>query len=177
MRTLRSKLLAAALAGSAIVAGFATPGQAQTDATFEITGGTLAIVEPASTVDLGSVAAGSTTFSGSLGDVTVNDERGLLTASWTASVSSTDFTTGTATLEETVSNAAIAYTSGAATTGTDEDGTFTGSIALTLGTQGVAGAWLGTGVNHVTWNPTLDFTLLVNQVAGVYSGTITHSVA
>jgi hypothetical protein len=177
MRTIRNKILAAALAGSAVVAGFAMPSHAATDATFDITGGTLSIVEPASTVALGSTTAGAALFSAQLGDVTVNDDRGALVAAWTTTVSSTDFTTGTAGVAETVLNAAISYDSGAGTALAGEDGTFVGSAALSLGAPGSAATWAGTGVNHVTWNPTLSFALLVNQVAGTYAGTITHSVA
>lgn len=177
MRTMSRKILAAAIAGSAVVAGFAMPSQAATDATFTITGGDLAIVEPASTVDLGSVAAGSLTHTANLGNVTVNDDRGDLVAAWTATVSSTSFTTGTSTAPETVPNSSIAYTSGVGTAAAGEVGAFTPLLGVALGTPQAAGAWAGTGVNHVTWNPTLAFTLRVDQIAGTYAGTITHSVA
>lgn len=177
MRTLSRKILAAAVAGSAIVAGLAMPSQAATNATFELTGGALAVVEPASTVALGAVAAGDPLLTGSLGDVTVNDDRGVLTATWTATVSSTNFTTGTATAAETVTAANISYSSGAGLPVAGEVGTFTPSVGLALGTAQTAGSWTGTGVNHVTWNPSLVFTLATEQVAGIYSGTVTHSVA
>jgi len=177
MRTIRRKILAATLAGSAIVAGFASPGQAQTDATFDITGGTLAIAEPASTVDLGEVNAGSLALNAQLGDVTVNDDRGALVAEWTATVSSTDFTTGTETTEETVTAANITYSSGVGTAQLLENGAFVASVGLGLGTPQTAGTWAGIGVNHVTWNPTFVFTLATDQVAGTYAGTVTHSVA
>ena len=177
MRTIRSKIIAAALAGSAVIAGFAMPSQAATDATFEIQGGLLNIVEPASTVDLGAVAAGSSSLTGALGDVTVNDDRGLLAPIWTATVSSTDFVTGTATAAETVTTANITYASGVGTALPGEIGVFVPLAATALSAPQTAGAWTGTGVNHVTWNPTLVFTLQTEQTAGVYSGTVTHSVA
>jgi hypothetical protein len=100
-----------------------------------------------------------------------------LTATWTATVSSTDFTTGTATTEETVTAANVTYTSGVGLPLLGETGAFVPSAGLGLGTPQTAGTWAGVGVNHVTWNPTFVFTLATNQVAGTYAGTITHSVA
>lgn len=42
---------------------------------------------------------------------------------------------------------------------------------------GVSVAYVGSGCNVVSWDPTLTFTLLPTQVAGTYQGTVTHSVS
>jgi hypothetical protein len=152
-------------------AAWAGPGDTST--TFTLTSGTLAISVPGS-ANLGSFATGSTVVSGSLGGITVNDTRGALVAQWSASVASTDFTTGTATSNETVTKANVAYTTGVgSSTGT---GTFVPVGAASLAVPGVAGTWAGVGNNSTSWNPTVAMTLLGSQVAGTYSGTITHSV-
>lgn len=165
-----------AVGGSALV--FAAPGASAasgTTSTFTLAGGALSITQPAS-ADLGSAATGATSLSGSLGPVSVTDTRGNLTATWTATVSSTAFTTGSASTYETVTAANIAYTAGLATSSTGL-GTFTPGALLNLSAPGTAGGWVGTGNNSVTWNPTIAFTLSPSQVAGTYTGTITHSVA
>jgi hypothetical protein len=150
---------------------WASPGD--TNTTFDLTSGTLAITVPGS-ASLGSFATGSTLVSGQLGGITVDDTRAALVAQWTASVASTDFTTGTATANETVSKTNSAYSSGSATSATGS-GTFTTGAAASLLVAGTAGAWAGVGNNSVSWNPTVSMTLLGSQVAGTYSGTITHS--
>lgn len=167
-----------ALAVGASALAFAAPSASAasgTAATFTLNGGSLSITQP-STANLGSTATGSLTLSGSLGDVTVTDSRGLLAANWTATVASTAFTTGTATANETVAASNIAYASGLATSSSGS-GTFTTGTVASLSAAGTAGAWVGVGNNTVTWNPTITFTLLPSQVQGTYTGTITHSVA
>lgn len=155
---------------------FAAPGAsaAGTAATFTLSGGSLSISQPTSAT-LGTAPTGTLTLSGSLGSVAVTDTRGLVTDDWTASVSATNFTTGGGTQYETVTNGSIAYLSGTATT--TGVGAFTPGTLTSLSTAGTAGLWAGTGNNTATWNPTITFTLSPSQVAGVYTGTITHSVA
>lgn len=169
---------ALAIGASALV--FAAPGaSASTAATFTLNGGSLLITEPGPT-SLGSAATGALTLSGSLGTVTVTDTRGALAANWTASVISTNFTTGTSPgTFQTVTAASIAYASGADSTVGTPVGTFTPGVIpqMSSTTGGVAAVWAGTGNNTVSWNPTLTFTLSPSQVAGTYSGTVTHSVA
>jgi hypothetical protein len=177
---MRKASLIASVALAAAGIALASPASAgDTGATFTLTGNGagLAVSVPASTVSLGSAATGATSVSGSLGTVQVTDTRGSLVAAWTATVSSTSFTTGTATANETVATSNISYSSGTATKGTGQVGAMTPSVALTLAAPGVAGVWAGTGNNTVSWNPTLSFTLLASQVAGTYAGTVTHSVA
>src|SRR5436309_11044387 len=117
--------IAAVLSAAALAVGtlgvLATPASAacganvgdvcsgSTIATFTIQGGTLSITVPASTVNLGSVAAGSLAASGSLGDTSVSDQRGSVIAAWTLSASSTNFTTGGASANETVTKGNVSY--------------------------------------------------------------------
>jgi hypothetical protein len=150
---------------------------AATTTTFVLAAGTLSISAPA-TSNLGnpSVTAGASSFSGQLGSVSVSDTRGNLVSAWTATVSTTSFTTGGATSNETVTGANISYASGTLTT--SGVGTFTGQPGATLGTSKTAASLAaGVGNNSASWNPTLTFTLLSSQVAGTYTGTVTHSVA
>lgn len=172
---------AIAVAGSISVVQPANAAQTgDTDATFEITAGTLDITVPASTVDLGSVGTGLNQLAGDLGTVSVTDDRGLLVAAWTASARSTAFTTGAAGVDETVPAASIAY---AANGGVGSGGgggalfTFPGAAALsdTVDTP-VAALAAAVGINDASWTGNLTFTLLGTQVAGVYAGTVTHSV-
>jgi hypothetical protein len=174
-RAIAALAAGAALAGGIVVTALpasAAPGDTTT--TFSITAGVLSISVPAS-ASLGSVAAGSASLSGPLGNVTVTDNRGGLLPLWTATVSSTDFTTGTADPAETVTKANVSYASGLATsTGL---GAFTPQLGTALSTPKTAGNWVGvSGINTSTWNPTLTMTLQSGQVSGTYTGTINHSV-
>lgn len=165
----------------ALLIGSVAPAQAaDTTVTFTIQGGALTISAPAS-INLGD-SASDTALQGTIGPVTVTDLRGTLLGSWTASVTSTDFTTGGGTANETIPKAGAAYASGAATA-TDGVGTFvpgqlTVLLAAPLTDQVTAftGAAL-VGNNTVTWNPTLRVTIPNSAVAGTYTGTVTHSVA
>ena len=97
--------------------------------------------------------------------------------SWTATVSSTAFTTGTATSNETVAVNQIAYSSGPFTAHSGL-GVFVPGVLVAGTLPGTAGSHTGAAGNSSTaWNPTLTFTLLSSQVAGTYTGTVTHSVA
>jgi hypothetical protein len=175
--TLNSKLAAAAATtafGVAALMGLAGPAGAaptgDTTATFTITGGALNITVPTSPVALATVATGAATASGQLGTVTVADTRGALLSSWTTTVTSTAFVTGTSTPNETVPAANVQHASGAATS--------SGLGVFVPGVLGVGAHWTGAGGNNSSaWNPTLTFPLLASQVAGTYTGSITHSVA
>jgi hypothetical protein len=164
----------------------ANAGAGDTPSTFSLTAsGGLSISVPdgsVTPVNLGTASTGSASLSNSLGNVTVTDGRGALDAGWTAAASSTDFTTGTATADETVTKANVGYWAGVGTAQLGQVGAFTpqGTLLTPVslaGTGANIGAWLGTGNNTVTWNPKITFTLLPAQVAGTYSGTITHSVS
>lgn len=187
MRT-RSKLATIALtSGLALAAIAGVPGPAQaattgdTIATFTITAGALALTVPASTVALntGTVNTGAASAAAQLGAVTVADTRGALLNAWTATVSSTTFVLPgeSPTANETVAKSNIAYSSGASTAHSGLGAFVPGTLA-NLSSAGTAGTHTGAaGNSSTTWNPTLTFTLLSSQVAGTYTGTITHSVA
>jgi hypothetical protein len=183
-------LLAMATAMSVGVAAFipvaANAGAGDTPSTFTLSasGGLSISVPDGSTtpVDLGTASTGAGTLSHALGNVTVTDGRGALTATWTAAASSTNFTTGGASANETVAKASVGYWAGVGTPQLGQIGAFVPAGTLLTpvalaGTGSNVGQWAGTGNNTVTWNPTISFTLLPAQVAGTYSGTITHSVS
>ncbi|HVV37757.1 MAG TPA: hypothetical protein VHC63_14195 [Acidimicrobiales bacterium] len=182
MRAATAAIGALALACAAALASpayAATSGDTTT--TFTLTAGSLAITAPAS-ANLGSVATGSASTSAQLGAITISDGRGALLGSWTGSVSSTDFTTGGATANETISKSVIDYWSGAATASSGV-GTFTpgqllsaNKVALSASRTAFS-ATVVVGNNSVTWNPTLIVNVPAAAVAGDYTGTVTHSVA
>jgi hypothetical protein len=151
-----------------------------TTVTFTVGAGALSITVPAS-VDLGTGAAG-TQITGQMGTVTVTDARAALTATWTATVSSTDFTTGGGTPAETIPKANVSYWSGPATAtsgaGVFTPGQLTALLAVSLSVPRTAFTLtLGVGNNSCSWNPGLIVNVPVSAVAGLYTGTVTHSVA
>jgi hypothetical protein len=148
-----------------------------TTLTFTVSTGGLDMTAPDS-MDLGTGAPGTTIGPTAIGDVEVIDGRAALGATWTASVSSSDFTTGTATPAETIPVAAGTYDSGAATT----TGTLTLSgplpaFPLAGGAQTVFTATAINGDNTATWDPSLSVAVPAGAVGGAYTGTLTHSVA
>ena len=150
-----------------------------TTTSFEIYGGELSITTAAS-ADLGTATPG-TTLSGQLGAVTVTDDRAALEAAWTATASTTDFTTGAATANETVTKSNVSYWSGPATattgTGTFTPGQATSGSKVALSAPATAFSLTGgVGSNSAAWNPTLVVAMPGAAVAGTYTGTVTHSV-
>ena len=185
MRTLRAGLTA--LVGATLVL-VAFPGLASaattgtTTTTFTLTGGSISITVPGTTVNLGSVSVAAGSITGQLGTVSVNDGRGLLNGSWTSTVSSSHFTTGGQTAAETINGTSVSYWSGAATA-TSGVGTLVGS-QLTSGAAVVINAaqtaFTGgslIGNNSASWNPTLVIAIPAAAVVGTYTGTVTHTVA
>ncbi|GIF51182.1 hypothetical protein DFJ67_3349 [Asanoa ferruginea] len=176
----RRVTLAAALAAFASMVGFgAAPAvaapSAETPITFAISAGGLNITAPTTTVDLGSGVTGGT-VSGSIGPVTVADTRGLLVASWTATVSSTPFKTGGGTPAETIGADQATYTPGLATIVSGLPVPVAG-LPGNLGAPRTAYTATAVGSNSVRWNPNLSIQLPAAAVAGTYTGTVTHSVA
>jgi hypothetical protein len=153
------------------------PGDPATTVTFAVGTGLLTMTAPGSaTLGTGSGQPG-TTISGLLGSTVVTDNRASLAASWTVSVSSSNFTTGGATPAETIPVADASYTAGSFfTTGTI---TVTATPAvLTLANaaaQDIFGT-AGVGDNSATWNPTLSVAVPPAAVTGTYTGTLTQSV-
>ena len=126
-------------------------------------------------VDLGSGAPG-TTISGALGPVTVTDDRALLSASWTVTAASSDWTTGGATGPETIPASDVGYDPGSiTTTGTI---TATGTPVTLSGTATpVVTGTAGVGDNTATWDPAISVAVPASALGGVYTGTLTQSVS
>lgn len=171
---------------AAFVPVAANAGAGDTASTFTLTGNasglSIAVPDGSTTpVDLGSTSSGSASLTHALGNVTVTDTRGSLAATWTVTGSTTNFTTGGATANETVAKALVGYFAGTGSAQAGQVGAFapvgTALSPVALASALPVGAWAGVGNNTVTFDPTITFTLLPSQVAGTYSGTITHSVS
>jgi hypothetical protein len=138
----------------------------------------LSITVPAA-VNLGSTAPGGT-ISAKLGPVTVDDSSAL--SAWTATVSTTDFTTGSGLPALTITRSHVSYWSGPATASsgvqTLTPGQPTATQAKSLTSPATAFSMhLGVLASTATWNPTLVISVPSAAVGGIYSGTVTHSVA
>ncbi|MEW2472492.1 hypothetical protein AB0875_01735 [Micromonospora gifhornensis] len=195
---MRRRLVTTALAGVAALAGTllaAAPAQAETceagidcetDLTFEVTAGPLQITVP-DDATLSSGPPGGYA-SGQIGDVLVEDLRAESGVGWVASVSSSDFTTGTGVgAGETITSDNVYYCSGDAdTTGT---GTFTpgqvgpctappppAGVALDAAVTAYSHGTDGSGNNTAAWDPLVTVSIPLQSVAGTFTGTITHSV-
>jgi hypothetical protein len=166
-------LTAASFAALAIVV--AQPAGAATPTSFTLTPGTLSISAPTTSVSIGSqvVSASPSTISGQLGDVTVTDQRGGATT-WVTSVIVTAFTPTTGPAVTAIPASAVAYSVGTIT----QSGVTTAKPATTDLT-GISPVVNGssTGLSIASWDPTITVTLPANAEPGVYSATITHSVA
>ena len=147
-------------------------GDPDTTLTFTVTSGLLSITAPGA-VDLGSGAPG-TTISGQLGPVTVTDDRALLSADWTVTASSGDFTTGGGTPDETIAADEAGYDPGAITSTGTIDATGT-PITLSGTPAPVVTGTDGDGDNTATWDPTISVAVPANAVGGIYTGTLTQS--
>jgi hypothetical protein len=105
------------------------------------------------------------------------DTRGF-GAGWTATVSSTDFTTGGGSPAETIpaSDATYGITGLAGATGL---AIFTNVIAVSLSgsPQAVVSASTVNGNTAVTWDPTIQVAVPAGAIGGTYTATITHSVS
>jgi hypothetical protein len=176
MKTKTSRGLFVAFVAGMLTLGVASQAMAgPTTATVTVTGGSLSITVPANAGSLGTrtntVAGGM--ISGSLGQVRVDDARSAAAGSgWVASVISTAFTPPSG---PTIGAVLVGYTAGTITkVGT---ATFTANDPSAL--TGVVPAVTATGItgdNSATWNPTINVTVEGGKAAGVYSGTITHSI-
>ncbi|NIJ12464.1 hypothetical protein FHU38_002808 [Saccharomonospora amisosensis] len=170
---------AAAACAALTVAATGTAIAADTTVTFVVSGADLIITAPLN-ASLGSAAIGGT-VSGSIGVVTVSDQRGISPAPWTADVAATNFTTGTGGLGEVIPNGNVRYWSGPATatsgTGTFTPGQPTAAQQVPLNVVQTAFSHDdGAGANSASWDPTLVVSIPGDVVAGAYSGVLTHSV-
>ncbi|HTZ30446.1 MAG TPA: LamG-like jellyroll fold domain-containing protein [Streptosporangiaceae bacterium] len=144
--------------------------------TVPVVTGVLSVTAPSS-AGLGSGSPGGT-VTGALGTVAVTDNRALAAASWTATVSASSFTTGTATAAQTIPAGDAFYDiSGlTATTGTATFA-FTPVTNLAGTAQSVVTATNASGSNSASWKPTVVVNVPAGAVAGSYTGTITDSVS
>ncbi|MGW0771542.1 hypothetical protein [Streptomyces sp. NPDC002676] len=149
---------------------------ADTVTTFTVTATTgLTISAPGSSTLSSAAPGGSAT--GTIGPVTVNDQRSQLGTTWTATVSlSSDFKAGGGTAAETITGSSVTYDPGTATSETNAAHT-PGSAGTLAGSRTAFSRASGDGANSVTWNPALTVAVPASKVSGNYSGTVTHSVA
>lgn len=170
-------VIGAGLTSTAASAAVNAPagGDPDTTVTFTVGSGALTMTAPA-TANLGTGQPGTTIY-GLLGTTVVTDDRALLTASWTVSVSSTDFTTGGDTTAETIPATDATYTASTLShTGTITVTATPPTLALSnTATPDVYGT-AGIGDNSATWNPTIAVAVPAAAVAGTYTGTLTQSV-
>jgi len=119
-----------------------------------------------------------TTITGTLGgNVVVTDLRATLGGAWTATASSTDWTTGAGTTNEIIPAGDATYTPGTiAVTGTSNAATQGHTITLSGSPQNVVTATV-TGNNTATWDPTIAVAVPTAAVGGVYTAILTQSVA
>jgi len=182
---MRKQLVALAIAGTAVASLFAAPSAqaADTDTTFVLSAaGGLSVSVPASKELSAGTATNAGTLTAQLGATQVQDLRGALLGAWTATVTSSDFTTGEGTADETISKSNVSYWSGAATatsgTAVMVPGQATALLAQALSASRTAFSATGTvGNNSATWNPTIVVSIPADAVVGTYEGTITHSIA
>lgn len=159
----------------AVATAIPAAAEPKTPVSVTLTGGSLSINVPTDSVDLGhranTVEVG--TIEGSLGLVQVLDARSAVAGSgWVASVISTALTPPGG---PTIGAALIGYTVGDIT----KVGTATYVASNPVAIDGTVIAVTATGItgnNSATWNPTIKVTVAGGMAAGVYSGTITHSV-
>lgn len=168
---LRKPLAVAAVAG-ALVAGSALPASAaDTGTTFALTAGSLTLGVQA-TAALTNAASGTTAITGSLGAVSVTDERGG-TVNWNVSGASTAFTGAKV---GGSSSTAVSYTGGVVA----ETGTITvadGAAKTLTGTAvSVVAPTSLSGNNTASWTPQLAVTMPAGALADTYSGTVTTSI-
>lgn len=138
-------------------------------------GGTLSISAPTEAGSLGSASPqpGGRVISGALGQVQVTDTRLAGEGSgWTASVTSTAFTTP---MGAAIPASAVGYAAGPIIKTGIGDHTSNDPGALTVGTPVMTAAGIN-GDNSAAWNPLISVTIPDNAIAGIYSATITHSV-
>jgi len=176
----RIEVLALSSALGLLTAGVAVPASADTTgttaATVTVQGGSLSITVPADAGNLGTITNTVTggTITGPLGQVQVSDARSAAAGSgWVATVISTAFTppAGPAIAASAVGYAAGSITKvGTATYTANDPGDLTG-VSPAVTATGI------TGDNSATWNPMISVVVPGGTAAGVYSATITHSVA
>jgi hypothetical protein len=135
----------------------------------------LSITVPAS-ADLGATEPGGTDRA-ALGIVEVTDNRAS-PVDWTATVSSTDFTTGDATAAETIPVADVEYLISGFTDTTGSATLTPASVTVMSGSsQDVVAATNVVEDNSASWNPQIEISVPDGAIDGDYTATITQSVS
>ena len=167
-----SNTAVSAATGSTCPSGSTSPG---CTATVTVVSGVLSITAPAS-ASLGSTDPGGTIHA-NLGTVQVTDNRGF-GANWTATVSTTAFTTGAGTPAETIPAGNASYTISALSQ-TTGSATFSAAPLTNLRTtpRAVVTATNVAGNTSATWNPLINIRVPASAIGGAYTATITHSVS
>jgi hypothetical protein len=165
------------LTSTAAFAAVAAPGHPDSTVTFEVGTGLLSMTAPDSATLATGTGQPGTTISGLVGTTVVTDDRASLAATWTVSISTSDFTTGTLTTAETIPADDVTYTAGSFfTTGTITATATPATLTLsTTAAEDIFGT-AGVGDNSATWNPTLHVAIPSAAVTGGYTGTLTQSV-
>jgi hypothetical protein len=176
----RTRSLLVAIAAGMLTLGLALPASAATSggtaATITVQGGSLSITVPTNAGNLGTQpnSVGGETINGLLGQVQVTDARSAAAGSgWIATVIASAFTPPSG---PAIPASAVGYTAGTIT----KVGTATYTANDPGNLTGVAPAVTATGINgdnSASWNPTITVAVPGGMAAGVYSATITHSVA
>lgn len=137
--------------------------------------GVLSITAPAS-ADLGITAPGGT-VSAALGIVEVTDNRAS-PVNWTATVSSTDFTTGDDTAAETIPVADVQYLISGFTDTTGSATLTPASVTvMSSAPQAVVAATNVVEDSSASWNPEIEVSVPGGAIDGDYTATITQSVS
>jgi uncharacterized repeat protein (TIGR01451 family) len=137
--------------------------------------GVLSITVPAS-ADLGGTAPGGTDRA-ALGIVEVTDNRAS-PVDWTATVSSTNFTTGDATAAETIPVADVQYLISGFTATTGSATLTPASVTvMSSAPQAVVAATNVVDDNSASWNPDIEVSVPSGADDGDYTATITQSVS
>jgi hypothetical protein len=160
MTSLRT--LSASLCLTFLLAVILIPAAGATPAVFTLTAGALSISPPSATANFGSqsVSNGAQTITGSLGSVTVSDQRGGVTT-WIASAISTAFTPA---VGPAVPASNVSYNAGSLSV--------TGVVATAIPAPDLTGvspvvSGASGGISTATWNPTISILVPANFAPGV----------
>jgi len=174
MRKQLTSLGVAGVAIAAVLVGSPAANAEDTTTTFELVAGGLTIA-PQPSAALNTAQTGASDVLGLLGQVTVTDSRGN-NSGWTVTVSSSDFALAAESGDTTIAATQVQYNPGSV----DRTGTVTTTPSAVAGLDAAKTVVEGTaarGNNTASWNPTLTVGLPSDALAGVYTGTVSTSVA
>lgn len=141
--------------------------------TIPVVTGLLSITVPASATL--SPAAPGAIAKGSLGNITVTDNRALANAGWTATVAASGFIAGPAPAIPAAD--AVYGINGFVFTTSNATFTSTPVTRLSATAQVVVTAARASGTNSATWNPAITVSVPASAVGGVYTASLSSSVS